>query len=234
MNDNETFTDFVDHICRRPQMYVRGGSFFEVCAYVSGYAHASPDCPLGGEGRTAFNEFVCAAFRFPSKYVWSFVIKECCSDDHQAIERLRELLIEFAERSETESYRTIVEDMLSRTSDQEEGEPEKTWRRFSSAILRGRREEIAPLLQEHADADILWAGAYPDDVAPLLDDIAKFYPVTRISGSEAEGSVTVITPDFGPVGLKLVDGTWRVDAAKIIGCWKTNRGISQQQDRPGK
>ncbi len=222
---NETFDELIESICRRRGMYVCGGSFFEVCAYIAGYAHASPDCPLGGDGWTAFNEFVCATFGFPGNYTWPYAIKQCCSDDDRASERLRELLTEFAQRTKTEPHKEIVEGALSRTRDQEEGEPEKTWRKFSRAVLGGKRMEIEPLIQEHPDADVLWAGAYPDDVATMLDSIAESYPATRISGSEAEGSVTVITPDFGPVGLKLIGKRWRVDATKVIESWKANRKL---------
>lgn len=234
MNNDESFTDFVESICRRPSMYVCGGSFYEVCAYVSGYAHASPDCPLSGEGSTVFSKFVCAAFRFPSKYIWPYVIQECCSSDEEATERLRALLVEFAERTKTESHEDIVHGMLSRTDVQEEGAPEKIWRRFSRAILRGKKAEIEPLIQEHPNADVLWTGTYPADVAPLLNEIAESYPVGRISGSEAEGNVTIISPDFGPIGLQLVGGDWRVDATKIIECWRANRERDQQQEQPDK
>jgi hypothetical protein len=228
MNYNETFTDLVESICRRRSMYVCGGSFYEVCAYVSGYAHASSDCPLSGDGWRAFNEFVCAAFRFPNNYMWSYVIKTSCPDEEQASERLRKLLTEFAERTKTQSHAEIVADMISRTQDREEGEPEKTWREFFRAVLGGNRTEIEPLIQEHPDAAVLWAGAYPDDAAYMLNQIAKSYPVTRISGLDADGSVTVITPDFGPVNVKLIGDRWRVDATKVIESWKANRANAQQ------
>lgn len=231
MDDTETFAEFVEHICRRPRMYVCGGSFYEVCAYIAGYAHASTDCPLSGEGFGAFNAFVCAAFRFPSKYAWPYVIHKCCRDDDEATEQLRVLLIEFVNRTKTESHRDIIEEMLSRRSDREEGEPEKAWRRFYSAVLRGRREDIEPLIQDHPDMHVLSAGACPSDVASLLDGIAESYPVQRIAGSDNEGNATVMTPDFGPVKVKLIRGTWRVDATKIIACWKANRDNAQGEDQ---
>ncbi len=223
MNGNESFPDFVEHICRRRQMYVCGGSFYEVCAYVSGYAHASPDCPLNDEGWTAFNEFVCAAFRFPRKYAWPYVIHECCPDDDEATERLQVLLLEFAQRSQKESHEDIVQDMVSRMSCEEEGEPEKAWRRFSRAILRGKRDEIEPLILEHPDAEVLWSSAYPEEVQPLLGEIADSYTISQVSGSEESGKVMVITPDFGPVRMELVSGSWRIDATKVIERWKASR-----------
>lgn len=230
MNNTDNFIAFVEHICSRRSMYVIGGSFYEVCAYLSGYAHALPDSPISGEGWEAFNKFVCAAFRFPNKYAWPYVVKQCCRDDDEATERLRSILTEFAQRSKTESYEDIVRDMLSRASTQEEGEPEKTWRRFSRAILRGRREEIEPLIQEHPNAEVLWSVAYPDEVVPLLDEIAESYPVNQVSGSEDAGKVTIIT-DFGLIPLSLIGGTWRIDATKVIDCWKANRNGDAQQSR---
>ncbi len=210
-------------------MYVCGGSFYEVCAYLYGYAHASPDSPLSGDGMRFFNDLVCAVCRFPNNYVWPYVLKECSRDDDDAIERLRSLLVEYVERTKTESPDEIVRDMMGRESSQEEGEPEKAWRRFSRALYRGRREEIEPLILEHPDAEILWEGAYPDDVVPLLDEIAEAYSVSQVSGSEEDGNVMIITPDFGPMPVQRVEGSWRIDATKIINCRKANRnGFAQQ------
>ena len=223
MDRIDDFIEFVESICRRSRMYTMGGSFNEVWAYIAGYAQGSPDSPLSGEGWHAFNEFVCLAHRFPTKYVWCYVLKHCSRDDEEAIGRLQSLVTEFARRTRTESHDEILQEMQARALSQDEGEPEKTWRQFSRVMFRGRREEIEPLIQEHPDADILWAGAYPDDVATLLEKVADSYPVSRVSGSEEGGEVTVITPDFGPVPLKFMDGTWRIDATKIIEAWKANR-----------
>ncbi len=210
-------------------MYVCGGSFYEVCAYLTGYAQASSDSPLSGDGWGLFNDIVCAACKFPSNYVWPYVLKECSRDDDEATERLRSLLVEYTERSKTESPGEIMQDVMARASSQEEGEPEKAWRRFSRALYRGRREEIEPLILGHPDAEILWEGAYPDDVVPLLDEIAEAYSVSQVSGSEEDGNVMIITPDFGPMPVQLVEGSWRIDARKIINCWKANRnGFIQQ------
>lgn len=231
MDNIDDFTELVGNICRRRGMYVLGGTFYEVCAYLGGYARAAPDCPLGGEGWAAFNGFVCATHRFPGKYAWPFVLKQCSRDDDEAIARLRRLLTDFAEATRTMSHEEIVREAVSLAAVPEEGEPVKAWRRFSRAIHRGRKEEIEPLIQDHPDADVLWSSSYPDDVAPLLDQIQESYMVSPISGSEEEGDVTLITPDFGPVGVRRVGGSWRVDASKIIGCWKADRDETDQRDR---
>jgi hypothetical protein len=220
MSATDRFIDLVESICHRSSMYVCGGSFYEICAYISGYAEASPDCPLSGDGWNAFNEFVCAAYRFPKNYVWPYVLKHCSRDDDEATARLQSLLVEFAKRSMTESHDDIVQDMISRACIRKEGVPEKAWRRFSRALLRGKKDEIEPLIQAHPDAEVLWAGAYPNDVASLLDQIDESYSVSQISGSEEDGEVTIITPDFGPMTLRLIGGDWRIDATKIIECRK--------------
>lgn len=234
MDSTETFLKLVESICRHRGMYVCGHSFYEVCAYFTGYAHASPDSPLSGDGWEAFGRFICAAFRFPSNYAWPYVVRQCSRDDDEAIEQLRTLLTEFATRARTEAHADIVQDMISRASEQEEGEPERTWRRLAHALLTGRRDEIEPLIQAHPEAEILWSGAYPDNVALALDELAESQPVTRIPGSEQEGVATIITPDFGPVSLKLVDGSWRVDASKVIACWKASRRQEAQRGADSK
>jgi hypothetical protein len=222
METIDSFIELVNGICRRRQMYVADGTFFEVCAYLSGYAAASRDCPLGGEGWSAFNEFVCAAFRFPSKYGWPYVLKQCSRDDDEAIAHLQRLLTDFAERTKTESLEEIVQDVVSRVRSHPESEPVKVWRRFSRAIHRGRKEDVEPLIQDHPDASVLWSGTCPDTVAPLLDQIAESYLVSVISGSEEDGEVIIITPDIGPVGVKRIGGIWRIDATKIIDCRKAD------------
>lgn len=216
-------------VCHKPQMYVCGGSFYEVCAYISGYAAASPDCDLSGKHGNAFNEFVCATFRFPQKYVWPSVLKHISRDDHDAMTRLHIVLTEFLERTRSEAPEDIARQAMALARSHQEGEPEITWRKFKRAEHRGRRDEIEPLIQEHPDAEILWSSSYPEDVAPLLDAIQDSYLVGRISGSEAEGEVTIATPDFGPVAIKHIGGAWRVDATNVIETRKANHNRTRKQ-----
>jgi hypothetical protein len=97
-------------------------------------------------------------------------------------------------------------------------------------MLRGRRADIEPMIHEHPDSDILWADPYPEDVASTLNEIAESYPVTQISGSEREGNVTIITPDFGPVGVKLIDRKWRVDASPVIEGRRAVQNLAESRD----
>jgi hypothetical protein len=212
-------------------MFVVVGTFYEVCAYIQGYSHASPDCPLSGEAWKDFNEFVCATYRFPQKYYWPYVIKQCSVDDDDATARLHRLLTEFAEKTKTQPRRKIAEDALAQAWGHEESEPVKAWRKFSRAIFRGKREDIEPLIQDHPDADILWSFSNSEDsedVAAALDQIQERYLMRTISGSEKDGEVIIITPDLGPVQVKRIAGRWRVDASKLIERWKANRIGGQQ------
>ena len=221
MDGSESFIALVKQICRHRKMYVCGGSFYEVCAYLAGYAQASSNCPLSGDAWLAFNGFVCADLRFPQKYVWPYVLKLASRDDDEAVERLLGLLIEFAERTKTQSHEEIVQQAMSRARSHEEGEPEKTWRRFTRGLHRGKRDQIEPLIQPHPHAEVLWSTANPDDEALLLDQIAESYLVSQISGSVEKGHVTIIT-DFGPIALTLTGDGWRVDASEIIEIWMRN------------
>jgi hypothetical protein len=212
----DEFVNLVESLCNRPRMCTIGGTFEEVAAYVFGYVFGACGGYHEDESYEAFQRFVCAKFRFPSNYVWAFVIRECQSKDEDAIECLRSLVSEFATKSKSIPFSEIVEDAHANAVTFEEGEPEKVWRRFAHALLSGNRDTIEPLILEHPDAWILWEGKCPEDVAELLDEIAESYPVTRIAGREEDGEVTIITHDFGPMKIRLLNGSWRVDAAKVI------------------
>ena len=217
MNFTDRFIELVDHLCTQSGMYVGGHEpFYGVCAYLDGYAFGAPDSPISGERYRAFNDLVCATFRFPDKYVWSYVIRTCSRDDQEALKKLKDLLTEYAVRTRTEPAETLIAEARARLVEYHEGEPEGAWRQFSSALLRGQREEIEPLILPHPDAAILWQGAYQEDVAASLEELADTYPVARVSGTEGDGHVIVMTADFGPVQIKREGETWRVDASEII------------------
>src|SRR4051812_48002119 len=112
----DEFIELVGRLCSRRGMYIPGGTFYEGCADLTGYAAAAPDCPLGGDGWRAFSGFVCATFGFPSKYCWPNVLKQCSGDDDEAATRLRDLLADFAEKARTKPYEEIIREASSRAS----------------------------------------------------------------------------------------------------------------------
>src|SRR5258708_629967 len=137
MDSIDSFNELVGGICRRRHMYVLDGTLHEICAYLSGYATASLDCPLRREGWASFDNLLFATVLFPNKYCWPYVLKQCSRDDDEATARLHRLLTDFAERTKAESHEEIVRDTVSRASGHAEAEPVKVWRRFSRAIHRG-------------------------------------------------------------------------------------------------
>jgi hypothetical protein len=142
--------------------------------------------------------------------------------------------MDFTEKIKTMTHEEIVREAMSGARVHQESEPVKVWRRFSRAIHQGKREEIEPLVLDHCNAEVLWSATYPADVAELLDQIQESYVVSVISGSEVDGEVTIITPDFGPVKVKNIGGSWRIDASKIIDCWMARRDEGYQKPATDK
>jgi hypothetical protein len=82
MDPTDRFIVLVDSLCTYSGMYVNGDEqFYGVCSYLYRYAYGAPDSPISGERYRAFSNLVCATFRFPDKYVWSYVIRTCSRDD---------------------------------------------------------------------------------------------------------------------------------------------------------
>ena len=102
------FTNLIKNLQKRPGMFVGNETYDSVSAYISGYAQGSKDSPIIGAGWTAFNDYVCASYRFPSKYVWTYVFKVMAQDDRLAIDLMCEKILEFTERLKSETYEEIV------------------------------------------------------------------------------------------------------------------------------
>lgn len=222
----DAFIELVDHVCLRPAMFVMDRTFAEVAAYLCGYASGAKDCPISGDGFAAFNAFICRRFGFPQKYIWPYVLKSCFPDDEEAIRKRQECLTEFATKRKTQTLDEIVSDSIALATSAPETEPVRVWRRFQRALHRGAREEIELVVLDHPDAEVLWAGSYPEDVVPLMDEIAESELISVISGSEKAGEVVIIAGDWGPLPMKRVAENWRIDATKIIECRKANRNAT--------
>lgn len=204
-------------------MFVGNETYDSVSAYISGYAQGSKDSPISGAGWTAFNNYVCASYRFPFKYVWTYVFKVVAQDDRMAIDLMCGKILEFTEKLKTETYEEIVAKETQNAQNVIEGEAEVAWRHFSRAIHRGDRNEIEPLILENKDSNILWESSYPKDVAEALDSIQESNPICRIRESKDGHDVTIMTPDFGVLEVKKINGSWKVDASKIINRWMRNK-----------
>ncbi len=214
------FLTIINGLCLRPGMYVLGETFYEICAYITGYAQGSNDSPLSNEGWEAFNNYVCTIYNYPEKYIWTAVLKNNSKDDNEAIQRLLVLLTDFTNKSQQMSYHEIILEAKFQAAARPEGEPEKVMRKFLSVIWWAKRHEIEPIILPHPHADILWRKAYPVEAADALESISNSYTIGRVSGSEDEGSISLMTADFPfPLNLHRINGQWKVDASPIINLW---------------
>jgi hypothetical protein len=114
MDTTDEFIQMVESNCKRRSIYACDGSFVEVCAYMSGFAHASTNCPLSNDGFDAFNRYVARRFGFPENCMWPYVLKMCSRDDDEAIERLSGLLVQFSNSARTQSYEEILDSIQPR------------------------------------------------------------------------------------------------------------------------
>ena len=70
---------------------------------------------------------------------------------------------------------------------------------------------------EHKDASVLWAGAYPNDIRMLLDEVALNQPIKKIYESEDKRLIKIISSGWPfPIEMNYLDGKWKVDASNII------------------
>jgi hypothetical protein len=111
--------------------------------------------------------------------------------------------------------------------------PEDVLFDFLIANLRGREEEIRPLIVEHPDAALLWQGAYPPDVAELLAQQYHGMAIARVE--EAPGRV-LLQSSASPMPLAVVrvGGEWRVDATPMIEFRKRAQSQAERSAAPDR
>lgn len=93
--------------------------------------------------------------------------------------------------------------------------PEDVLFEFFLANLRGREDEIRPLIIDHPHARLLWQGAYPLEVATLL---AQQYEGMEIIRVEETKDRVLLRSNATPIPIAVVKvgDEWRVDASPII------------------
>jgi hypothetical protein len=219
MEETPSFIEFINHICKRPSMYT-GGSVKETLAFIDGYRSGN-STPISGR---TFDRFVCVRNSFPSNYVWSYVIQSCAKDDDEAFQFIEETITEFVQLKAKSSDEEIMDFAAGQCK--EEGDAEKVFRKFASALLMGEEELVSPLIESHVDAGVLWQGAYPPDVALKLDEISSQQPVKCIPISSDGSKVNIIAQGWlFPIRMNFVNGKWRINAEKIIASRKTKNSV---------
>ena len=216
----QEFSELVVNVCKRRHMYVSGGSFYEVCAYLQRFAAAMDPYPLGHDHRTSFNVFVNTRLGYPQKLAWPCVVKTATPTDEQAIDLLRDLLSEYTDALRNDRLSELIAETQAECEAHQENpsEPVICWRQFCHALHRADQDVLERLMLPHEHASVLWQSAYPDDVTPLMDQIAESYAIPVVSLSEDGSASEIMSPDFGILRLERIDGQWRIDAEPIIRC----------------
>ncbi|MCH2196960.1 hypothetical protein [Kordia sp.] len=207
------FTEFIEHICKRPAMYCLGSTFNEISAYINGYSHAKK-APISGAD---FNQFVCLKNSFPTNYAWYYVIKTCSKNDTEAIALMKDTILEFCDITSRMSIEQVMNYAIKNANTQKEGEPEKIFRKFDRALLSGNKAVIESLVLDIEKADVLWQGKYPNEVAEQLEELSNKQPIKRIYESENGKSIKILASGWPfPIEMIQKNGTWKINAGKII------------------
>ena len=225
MDDFDAFIELVGDVCGRPRLFTLNGTFGEVAALFTGIEIASQASSDGDIEKRALNDFITARLLVPSKFWWPGAIRMVTTDDNEAIEKVRELLTEFATLRKSKSRKELVEEAQLDASKYIEPEPAKVWRRFLAARYTANQAEIEPLIMPHPDANVFWdRDATPADIAAQLNLMSDAYIVSVFNGSVESGRVTLIT-ELGKFDAYLVDDAWRIDAEPLIQNDRKNREL---------
>ncbi|WP_405569031.1 hypothetical protein [Winogradskyella sp. Asnod2-B02-A] len=212
MEKEPTFTEFIEHICKRPLMYCLESTFNEISAFINGYSFAKKT-PISG---TDFHRFVCLKNSFPTNYIWTYVIKACAKNDEEAISLMKNTILEFCELKNRMNEDEIMQFAIDNAKTKE-GEPEKVFREFDNALLKGDKKVIQSLIVDNEKADLLWIGKYPKSVAEQLSDLSDGQSIKRIYESENGQNIKILTSGWPfPIEMILENGEWKVNADKII------------------
>lgn len=98
----EAFTGMLQNISRRPTLYTRNGSFWEVVAYVDGYVRGSgfPSGEQGMEvGMNPFGRWLALQFGQAENCGWSgALLDHCGGDEEHAVKQMWPLFEEYLRR----------------------------------------------------------------------------------------------------------------------------------------
>jgi len=195
-----------------------GGSVKETLAFIDGYRFGN-DTPISGR---VFDRYVCVRNSCPSNYVWAYVINTCSQDESDAMRMIEDTITEFIQLKE----RMSEDELIQYASEQlvEESDAEKIFRQFDAALLTGNELTIRQLIADHRDAEILWKGAYPEDVAIQLNEISSGQRVKSIPLSADGKKVKIIAAGWPfPIEMNFTNGEWRINAEKIIALRMSNK-----------
>jgi hypothetical protein len=151
MRTLQDFANLIQNICKRHHMYVCGGSFYEVCAFLHGYATAIDPCPLGSDHETSFSTFVATQLGYPDKLAWPFVLKTASRNDDHAIGQLRDFMTEYVDAVRDNRVEDVMAKARAKLASREQNPPSQVtcWRRFCHALNHGDKDTLESLILNH-------------------------------------------------------------------------------------
>jgi hypothetical protein len=209
--DEKSFIEFIHNICSRPAMYTEG-SVKETIAYIDGYRFGG-ETPISNRD---FDKYVCIRNSIPTNYVWDYSIKTCTNNDADAFKMIEEMIVDFVKLKESMPIDEIFH-YAAKQIPKEEGEAAKVFREFDHALLLGKESLISALIEANKNAEILWSGSYPEDVAEKLLEISSSQPIKCIPLSDNGNHVRIIASGWPfPIEMNFKNGKWKVNADPII------------------
>jgi hypothetical protein len=187
------------------------GSVKETLAFINGYSYGS-ETPISGK---IFNRFVCVRNSFPDNYVWTHVINTCSKDENGALQMIESIIAEFLELKEKMSDDELIQYAIEQLG--EEGEAERTFRNFNTALLLGNELVIRQSIDQHKDAEVLWKETYPKGVAIQMNELSSGQRIKKIPISADGKKIEIIAQGWPfPIEMNFTNGQWKINADQII------------------
>jgi hypothetical protein len=220
MGEPESFETLVRRLCRTPELYVLGGSFQEVCAYLTGHARGDARSPLAGQGWAAFSALVSRRLGLNADTSWPCAIRTRHPDDADALEALEEHSMAFLHALEHHSPAELIERLAQlRSGGDDDGPmvPEDIFRAFVIACLHGDEQRLRALILPHQQAELLWCERYDPAVAEDLERSFARMRVLRTCRNQRSDRVELMSPSFPfPLSVVRTPAGGRLDASPVI------------------
>lgn len=209
--------DLIEGLCLRPGMYVGSNRLDLVCAYLHGYSAGASDSVFATRS-AAFSALVSAHTDAPRNVVWSSALLMAYGDSEAGFQALLQLVRTFLADAEVMSEADQIERYAQLMEADARHPAVAQYRRFMIATLYGDEATIRELILPHDNADVLWAAAYPNDAAALLEQVWRNMHITRLRRADAPATEVVVCSEAVPFPMTVVEtgATWLVDAGPLI------------------
>ncbi len=206
--------ELIDSICGRAGMYVLGEDRLSgVCNLVVGLSLA-PGSPFG-EDASDLNGFVNYRLGYPENWWWAVSVHSAFSGRPDALDSLRELLVDFLAELEGHEPGELAQRYAGRMAPDDE--PRARLRQFLAALPSGDEASLRPLVLPSEFVHELWAtDGYPSGVAGQLAGLWAAGRIGDAAPADSGRRRLVCSSLPWPVDLAKVGGEWRVDARPFV------------------